>query len=103
MMLSKYRKKRGIGTLAHVFIARFTIAASVVHRCTIECVWHVFGLAWFANEVQGSPLYSNSRGLSKFVLIMGCFNYEFALNKKFKYNGLSRDHNHLSELTEFLN
>ena len=30
-------------------------------------------------------------------------NYEIALNIKCKYNGLSRDHNHLSELTGFLN
>ena len=32
--------------------------------------------------------------------MMRCSNYEFALNIKRKYNGLSRDHNHLSELTE---
>ena len=33
---------------------------------------------------------------------MKCSNYEFALNIKRKYNRLSRDHNHLSELTGFL-
>ena len=32
-----------------------------------------------------------------------CSNYEFAFNIKCKYNGLSRDHNHLSGLTGFLN
>ena len=31
---------------------------------------------------------------------MRCSNYEFALNIKCKYHGLSRNHNHLSELTE---
>ena len=39
---------------------------------------------------------------TKFVLIMTCSNYEFALNIKCKYNVLSRDHNHLSELKGFL-
>ena len=40
---------------------------------------------------------------TKFVLIMKCSSYEFALNITCKYNGLSRDHNHLSDLTGFLN
>ena len=31
---------------------------------------------------------------------MRCSDYEFALYIKCKYNGLSRDHNHLSEFTE---
>ena len=42
-------------------------------------------------------------GPTKFVLIMRCSNYEFALNIKCKNNGLSGDHNHVSELTSFLN
>ena len=54
-------------------------------------------------EVQCSPLNSNSRGPTKLVLIMRCSNYVFALNIKCKYNGFSRDHNHMSELTGFLN
>ena len=53
--------------------------------------------------LQCSPLNSNSRGPTKCVLIMRCSNYKFTLNIKCKYNGLSRDHNHLSELTGFLN
>ena len=53
--------------------------------------------------IQCSPHISNSGKPTKFVLIMRCSNYEFALNIKCKYNGLSRDHNHLSELTGFLN
>ena len=32
---------------------------------------------------------------------MRCSNYEFALNIKYKYNGLIRDLNHLFELTGF--
>ena len=47
-----------------------------------------------------SPPNLNSREPTKFVLIMRCSMYEFALNIKCKYNGLSRDHNHLSELTK---
>ena len=54
-------------------------------------------------NIQCSPLNSNSLGTTKFVLIIRCFNYEFVLNIKCKYNGLSRDHNHLFELTGFLN
>ena len=50
--------------------------------------------------VQCSSLYSNSRGPTKFFLIMRCFKYEFVLNIKCKYNRLSRDHNHISEFTE---
>ena len=46
---------------------------------------------------------STPRLPTKFVPIMRCSNYEFALNIKCKYNGLSRDHNHQSELTGFLN
>ena len=53
--------------------------------------------------IQCSPLNSNSREPIKFVLIMRCSNYKFALNIKRKYNRLSKDHNHLSELTGFLN
>ena len=53
--------------------------------------------------MQCSPLDSNSREPTKFVLIMKCYHYESALNIKCKYNGLSRDCNHLSELTGFLN
>ena len=49
-------------------------------------------------KLQCSSLNSNSRGPTKFVLIMRCSNYEFALNIKCEYNGLSRDNNHLSEL-----
>ena len=45
------------------------------------------------NIIQCSPLHSNSRGQI-------CSNYEFALNIKCKYNRLSKDHNHLSELTK---
>ena len=37
---------------------------------------------------------------SKFVLIMRYSNYECALNIKCDYKGLSRDCNHLSELTK---
>ena len=54
-------------------------------------------------RIQYSPLNSNSQGSTKFFRIMKCSNYEFALNIKCKYSRLSRDHNHLSELTEFLN
>ena len=52
------------------------------------------------NSLQCSPLNSNSRKPTKFVLTMRCSNYEFALSIKCKYNELSRDHNHLSKLTE---
>ena len=48
-------------------------------------------------------LIQTSRGPTNFVLIMKCSNYEFAINIKCEYNGLSRDHNLLSELTGFLN
>ena len=57
----------------------------------------------YNHYVQCSPLNSNSLGPAKFVLITRCFNYEFAFNIKCKYSGLSRDHNHQSELTGFLN
>ena len=54
-------------------------------------------------EIQCSPLISNSRGPTKFILIMRCSNYEFVLNINWIYNELSRNHNQLSELTGFLN
>ena len=54
-------------------------------------------------DIQYSPLNSNSRRPTKLVLIIRCSNYEFALNINSKYNGFSRDHNHLAELTGFLN
>ena len=57
----------------------------------------------FQNKLLCSPLNSNSRDLPKFVLIMRCSNYKFALNIKCKYNGLSKDHINLSELIGFLN
>ena len=53
--------------------------------------------------MQCSPLNSNSRRPTKFVLIMRYSNYGFDLNIKCKYNRLSKNHNHLSELTGFLN
>ena len=53
-----------------------------------------------ANKVQSTSL--KLPGPTKFALIIRCSNYEFALNIKCKYNGLSRGHNHLSELTGFL-
>ena len=52
--------------------------------------------------MQCSPLNSNSGGPTKYVLIMRCSIYEFALNIKCKYNRVISDHNHLSELTGFL-
>ena len=55
------------------------------------------------SKLQCSPLNSNSPRLTKFIIIMRCSNYEIALNARRKYNGFSRDHNHLSELTAFLN
>ena len=60
----------------------------------------VFG---FDFKVQCIPLNSNSRRPTRFVLIMKCSNYEFASNIKCKYNGISRDHNHLTTLTGYLN
>ena len=54
-------------------------------------------------NIQCSLLNLNFRRPTKFVLIMRCSNYKYALNIKCKYNGLSRDHNQLSELTGFLN
>ena len=54
-------------------------------------------------KLKCSLLNSNCPGTTKFILIMRCSNYEFALNIMCKYNGLSRGHNHLSELTGCLN
>ena len=51
------------------------------------------------NFLVCSPLNSNFLGSIKFVLIIRFSNYKFSLNIKRKYNGLSRNHNHLSELT----
>ena len=51
--------------------------------------------------LQCSSLNSNSQEPTRFVPIMRCFNYEFALNVK-RNTMCSADHNHLSELTEFL-
>ena len=44
---------------------------------------------------QCSALDLNFRRLNKFVLIMRFSSYKFALSIKCKFNGLSRDHNHL--------
>ena len=50
--------------------------------------FHHFGkIILVGRHVQCSPLNSNSRGPTKFVLIMICSNYEFTLNIKCKYNG----------------
>ena len=63
---------------------------------------HAFSVLMFVC-IQCSSLNSNTWGSTKFILIMRYSNYEFALNVKRKYNGLSRNHNHLFELTGFLN
>ena len=70
---------------------------------TGEVSVYIYTYRWNSNHIQCSPLNSNSRGPTKSVLIMKCSNYKFALNIKCKYNGLSGDHNRLSELTGFLN
>ena len=57
------------------------------------CVWYTVYVYSAVHLIQTPPRPT------KFVLIMRCSNYESALNIKCKYNGLSRDHNHLSELT----
>ena len=54
-------------------------------------------------EYKCSSLNSNLQKPTKFVLIMRCSKYEFALNIKCKHNGLSGHHNHLFELIGFLN
>ena len=55
-------------------------------------------------EYNAVQLNSNSQEPTRFVLILRCSNYEFALNiNKCKYNRFSRDRNHLSEITGCLN
>ena len=50
--------------------------------------------------VQRSPLNSNFWKLTKFFLFIRGSKYESALNIKRKYNRLSKEHHHQSELTE---
>ena len=78
-----------------LYVYRYSMYA--VALCT--CLIYVCSYSMY---VQCSPLNLNSWGPTKLVLIMRCSNCEFALNIKCKYNRLSRDHNHLSELTGFL-
>ena len=58
---------------------------------------------YVTHYIQRSSLISNFLKPTKFVLILRCSNYKFALNRKWKYNGLSRNNNHIAKLPGFQN
>ena len=70
-----------------------------VYNCYIDRQQQIFNSV---TCVYTRSTSSNTRGPAKFVLVMRCSIYEFALHIKCKYNVLSGDRNHLSELTGFL-
>ena len=99
----------------YINIQKYTLSSESLVTSTLNvCLYlrslELFVQFWADNSsssckicIQCSPLNSNSWGPTKFVLFKKFSNYKLALNIKSKYNGLSRDHIHLSKLTGFLN